>query len=119
MAAASVMPMAAAVRGAVFVGRPVYGAGFYHPYWGSYWGPSWVGPYYAYDNLGEVKLDTKVRAAEVFINGAYAGTTHDNRTIRLRRVSTTSKSAKAVSLGSPSAYLWWLEKRCISARCSE
>jgi len=82
MAVASVVPMAAAVRGAVFVGRPFYGGGFYGPY--SYWGPSWGAPYYAYDNLGEVKLDTKVKTAEVFVNGAYAGTTHDNRTMRLR-----------------------------------
>ncbi|MCU1232849.1 MAG: hypothetical protein JWP63_816 [Candidatus Solibacter sp.] len=71
----------AAVRGFVSVGRPYYG-GFYRPYWGPYWGP-----YYgmgAYPNSGEVKLDTKVKDAQVFINGAYAGTTHDNKTMHLR-----------------------------------
>ena len=31
-----------------------------------------------------MKLDTKVKDAGVFINGAYAGTTHDNRTMHLR-----------------------------------
>ena len=71
----------AAVRGFVAVGRPYYG-GFYRPYWGPYWGP-----YYgmgAYPNSGQVKLDTKVKDAQVFINGAYAGTTHDNKTMHLR-----------------------------------
>ena len=41
-------------------------------------------PYFAYPNAGEVKLDTKVKDAGVFINGAYAGTTHDNKTMHLR-----------------------------------
>jgi hypothetical protein len=61
-----------------------YGGGFYSPFWGSYWGPGYVGPYYAYPNSGEVKLDTKVKDAQVFINGAYAGVTKDNKTMRLR-----------------------------------
>ena len=72
----------AAVRGFVAVGRP-YAGGWYSPYEGSYWGPAWGG-YYARPNSGEVKLDTKVKDAQVFINGAYAGTTHDNRTMYLR-----------------------------------
>ena len=42
------------------------------------------GYYYGYPNAGEVKLDTKVKDAGVFINGAYAGTTHDNKTMHLR-----------------------------------
>jgi len=84
--AASVMTLApvsasAAVRGVVVVGGPYYG-GFYRPFWGPYWGPAY-GYYYA-PNSGEVKLDTKVKDAQVFINGAYAGTTHDNRTMHLR-----------------------------------
>ncbi len=81
-----IAPVAAPAAGrAVFVSRPIYGAGFgYGPYWGSYWGPGWAGPVYAYPNSGEVKLETKVKDAEVFINGAYAGTTHENRTMRLR-----------------------------------
>jgi PEGA domain len=85
--AASLMMMApvsapAAVRGFVSVGRPYYG-GFYRPFWGPYWGPTY-GYYNAYPNAGEVKLDTKVKDAGVFINGAYAGTTHDNKTMHLR-----------------------------------
>jgi len=79
------MSASAAVRGVVVVGRPYYG-GFYRPFWGAYWGPYW-GPSYGYTyapNSGEVKLDTKVKDAQVFINGAYAGTTHENKSMHLR-----------------------------------
>jgi len=69
------MSASAAVRGFVVVGRPYYG-GWYAPYWGPYWGPSYYG--------GEVKLDTKVKDAQVFINGAYAGTTRQNKSMYLR-----------------------------------
>jgi hypothetical protein len=88
--AAAVMALApvtasAAFRGGFVVGGPgFYGPGFYSPFWGGYWGPGWAGPYYAYPNSGEVKLDTKVKDALVFINGSYAGTTKDNKTMRLR-----------------------------------
>src|SRR5258708_36380733 len=76
----------AAVRGVVVVGRPYYGGGFYRPYWGPYWGwgPGYYGPYYANPNSGEVKLDTKVKDAEVFIDGSYAGTTKQNKSMYLR-----------------------------------
>lgn len=72
----------AAIRGFVTVGGPVY-TGWYAPYWGTYWGP-WYRPYYVVPNSGEVRLDTKVKDAQVFINGAYAGTTHENKTMHLR-----------------------------------
>ena len=80
------MSATAAVRGFVVVGRPYYG-GWYRPFWGPYWGPYWgvYGPAYGYyPNSGEVKLDTKVKDAQVFINGAYAGTTKENKTMHLR-----------------------------------
>jgi hypothetical protein len=77
------MSASAAVRGFVGVGRPYYG-GWYGPYWGPYWGPAYGGYYAAYPNSGEVKLDTKVKDAQVFINGAYAGTTHQNKSMYLR-----------------------------------
>jgi len=75
----------AAVRGAVIVGRPYV----YRPFWGAYWGPYWGsywGPAYAsyYPNAGEVKLETKVKTGEVFINGAFAGSTKDNKHMYLR-----------------------------------
>jgi len=78
----------AAVRG--FVGGRVFiGGGWYGPYWGPYWGYAW-GPYgywgpayYAYPNAGHVKLDTKVKDAQVYLNGAYAGTTKEDKNIYL------------------------------------
>src|SRR5260370_36596032 len=79
--AASLMmlaPVGAPAAARVFVGGPYYG-GFYRPFCGPYWGPA----YYEYPNAGEVKLDTKEKDAGVVINGAYAGTTHENRTVRL------------------------------------
>ena len=33
---------------------------------------------------GEVKLDTRVKDAQVFINGSYAGTTHHNKSMHVR-----------------------------------
>jgi hypothetical protein len=81
--AAAVMtlaPLTASARGFVVVGQPYFGGGFYSsPYWG---GP--YGGYYARPIAGDVKLDTKVKDAQVFINGAFAGTTHENKTMHLR-----------------------------------
>ena len=88
LAAASMMlaPSAsAAVRGFVAIGGPrIYGGygGFYSPFWGPYWVPGY-GYYYAL-NSGQVKLDTKVKDAQVFINGSYAGTTAENKSMHLR-----------------------------------
>jgi hypothetical protein len=76
-----VVASAAPRRGVVVVSRPYYG-GWHGPFWGSYWGPGPV--FYARPNTGVIKIDTKVRDADVFINGAYAGTTHDNRSMHLR-----------------------------------
>ncbi len=84
MALAPMSASAAVVRhGFVGMGPAIYG-GWYGPYWGPYWGPAYMGPYYAYPNSGQVKLDTKVKDALVFIDGSYAGTTHENKTMRLR-----------------------------------
>jgi PEGA domain len=85
--ALSVMALApvsapAAIRGFVSVGPSYYG-GYYRPFWGPYWGPMYGG-YYANPYAGEVKLETKVKDAGVFINGAYAGTTHQNKSMHLR-----------------------------------
>ena len=75
----TLVPMSASAAVRVFVGGPVYG-GLYVPYWGPYWGYR----YGYFPNSGEVKLETKVKDAQVFINGAFAGTTHDNKTMHLR-----------------------------------
>ena len=76
----SLAPMSASAAVRVFVGGPVVYGGYYRPFWGPYWGPYG----YAYNPNGQVKLDTKVKDAQVFINGAYAGTTHENKTMHLR-----------------------------------
>ena len=69
------MSAPAAIRGYVMVGRP---------YYAPYWGPMYGGSYYANTTAGQIKLDTKVKDAGVFINGAYAGTTHQNKSMYLR-----------------------------------
>jgi PEGA domain len=84
-AAMTLAPMSAsaAIRGFVGVGRPFYG-GYYGGFYSPYWGPAYGGYYYGHPNAGEVKLDTKVKDAQVFINGAYAGTTHEAKSMYLR-----------------------------------
>jgi hypothetical protein len=95
--AAAVMllvPASASARGfggRVFIGGPYIGGYWGGPYWGGYWGPYgyaygpyWGPGYYAYPNAGEIKLDTKVKDAQVFINGAYAGTTQEDKKMHLR-----------------------------------
>jgi PEGA domain len=69
------------VQGAFIGGwfSPVWG-----PYAGPYWGPGWGPGYDRYPNTGEVKLDTKVKDALVFVNGSYAGTVHHNKTLHLK-----------------------------------
>lgn len=70
-----------AARLGIFVGGPVFAPyGWYAPYYGAY--P--YGPYVAGPIAGEVKLDTKVKNAEVYINGAFAGLTGDLKTIHMR-----------------------------------
>jgi hypothetical protein len=82
------VPAAAqAARFGVFVG-PAFGWGWYGPYWGPYWGPypyyGYYGGYYYGPATGAVKFDTSVKNAEVYINGAYAGTVGKVKTLHLR-----------------------------------
>jgi hypothetical protein len=77
----AIAPLGASAAVRVFVGGPVGGYGFYGPYWG----PGYYAPYYAYNNTGSVKIDTKDMTAGVFINGSYAGTVKDNKTMHLRQ----------------------------------
>jgi PEGA domain len=71
-------PVGASAR--IRVGVAVGGPYWYGPYWGPYWAPY----AYAYPNTGEIKVDTKVKDAEIFVNGAFAGTTKDSKTMHLR-----------------------------------
>jgi len=78
---AMLVPASAAIRGRVWVG---YGYGWYGPGWG-WWGPYAYYPYYSYaPNAGEVKIDTKAKDAEIYIDGSYAGTVKDLKTMYLR-----------------------------------
>lgn len=76
----ALLPTTALARGVVAVG-PAFGPyGWYGPYYGMY--P--YGPYFAGSAAGIVKLDTKVKDAEVFVNGAYAGTVGQLKTMMMR-----------------------------------
>ena len=78
-------PLAAPAAVRVFVGPPALGYGFYSPYWG----PGPYGYYAPYANAGTVKIDSKAKEAEVFVNGAYAGLVKDNKTMHFRQGSYT------------------------------
>ncbi len=78
-------------RGGAIVVRPAIGfwGGWYDPF---YWGPyGWYGPYYGYgaypayySNVGELKLKTNVKDADVYIDGAFAGKAAKLKSLRLR-----------------------------------
>ena len=74
-------PLGASAAVRVFVGPPAFGYGFYGPYGG----PGYYGFYAPYNNAGTVKINSKTTDAEVFVNGSYAGTVKDNKTMHLRQ----------------------------------
>jgi hypothetical protein len=80
VAAAMMAPIASYARPVHVVVAPGFGWGWYSPYWGPY-------PYGYYDYApmtGAVKFDTNIKDAEVYIDGAYAGTVGKLKTINLR-----------------------------------
>jgi PEGA domain len=92
--ALAMLPASAAAHGrrGVFF-RPVivphvwvgYG-GWYDPFWGPYPYTPYV---YSHSDAGKVKLETKAKDAAVYIDGSYAGTVRDLKTISLRSGSYT------------------------------
>lgn len=88
---AAMLPATAAARGVVVM-RPAFrpfGYGWYGPGWG--WGdPFYMGygygpyGYWGVPNAGTVKLDTKDKAAQVFINGNYAGTVKELKSMTMK-----------------------------------
>src|SRR5258708_30489575 len=80
----ALLPAAAFARGR---GVVVVGPGF-APYgwYGPYYGPYSYGPY-SIANAGQVKLDTQVKEAEVFIEGSYAGKVRELKTMMMRPAS--------------------------------
>ena len=69
--------------GTGFYGTGFYATGWHNPYWGAPYGGYCVRPYSG-PYSGELKLDTKVKDAQVCIDGAYAGATHQNKSMHLR-----------------------------------
>jgi hypothetical protein len=95
-AALMMLPLAAAARGrsAVFAGPRFYAGPRFVPSY-RWFGYGYDNPFYApyayrpygvfrTPNTGDVKLDTKVKDAQVFINGAYAGTAGKLKNMHLR-----------------------------------
>lgn len=81
-AAMMLAPLGAYARGVRFVVAPGFGYGYYAPY--GYWGAYPYG-YYGYGPAtGAVKFDTKVKDAEVYVNGAYAGSIGKLKTMNFR-----------------------------------
>jgi hypothetical protein len=63
-----------------------YGPWFYDPFW---FGGPWMGVYPGYgyargSALGEVRIKTPLKDAEVMIDGAYAGTTSERKNMWLK-----------------------------------
>ncbi len=95
-AALMMLPLAAAARGfSVVVAGPRFYAGprfapsyrwFGYGYDYPFYGPYAYRPYGVFrsPNTGDVKLDTKVKDAQVFIDGAYAGTAGKLKNMHLR-----------------------------------
>ncbi len=81
IAALGVMPFPAAARHgvAVFVGVRPAPFGWYGPVYRPY--P--YAPYAVVPNAGQVKLEVPDKNAQVFVNGAYAGTVHEMKTMWL------------------------------------
>jgi hypothetical protein len=89
LALAIFVPAASAHPGVVF--RGYFGGPYYGPAYYGWYGPAWYGPdYYApyamerVPNVGKVKFDTKMKDAQVFVDGGYAGTVKQLGTFPLR-----------------------------------
>jgi hypothetical protein len=84
-AAVMMAPLAAYARPVRVIVGPGFGWGgwgWYNPYWGPY--PYPYGYYNYVPETGAVKFHTDVKDAEVYIDGAYAGTVGKLKTIHLR-----------------------------------
>ena len=69
----------AAIRPYHFYG-PVYGPAWYYPWPRGYWGPSYV----FVQQTGEVKIDTHLKDAAIYVDGGYAGVTRKLKEFALR-----------------------------------
>lgn len=62
---------------------PAFGPSWYGP-WGG-WGMGGGFPVYTEPDNGQVKFDTEVKDAQVYIDGAYAGTVGELKSLRLHQ----------------------------------
>jgi len=83
-AALMLLPLTAAARVGIFVGSGFAPMGWYGYGYGPFYRPYPYGAYYGVPNAGQVKLDTKVKDAQVFVDGAYAGTSGKLKTMWMR-----------------------------------
>jgi hypothetical protein len=81
-AALMLLPLTATARVGVFVGTGFAPMGYYGYGYSPFYRP--YGPYFGMPNAGQVKLDTKVKDAQVFVDGAYAGTSGKLKTMWMR-----------------------------------
>ena len=79
----TLLPATAFARGpAVVIVGPAFAPYGWYSWYGPY-GPYPYGPY-PVANAGQVKLDTRVKDAEVFVDGSYAGTVRELKTMMMR-----------------------------------
>ena len=57
-----------------------YGPGWYYPWPRAYWGPSYV----VVPQTGDIKIDTHLKDASVYVDGGFAGTTGKLKDFSLR-----------------------------------
>ena len=84
LALAIYVPVASA-RPRVFFGG-YFGPGFYGPAYYGWYGPAYVAPYGVWQAPyeGKVKIETKMKDAGVYVDGGYAGTVGQLKTLPLR-----------------------------------
>jgi hypothetical protein len=75
-----VPPAQAAFQPIVIRPYHFYGPAWYYPWPRAYWGPSYV----VVPQTGDVKIDTHLKDAAVYVDGGYAGTTGKLKDFSLR-----------------------------------
>jgi hypothetical protein len=75
-----VPPAQAALQPIIIRPYHFYGPAFYYPWPRAYWGPSYV----VVPQTGDVKIDTHLKDAAVYVDGGYAGTTGKLKDFSLR-----------------------------------
>ena len=74
-----VTPAGAAAQSIIIRPYHFYGAAYY-PWPRAYWGPSYI----VIPQTGDVKIDTHLKDAAVYVDGGYAGTTNKLKEFSLR-----------------------------------